>query len=131
MPLLKPPTDVDRAYGADFEDYAIDTHEWLSLVLLDSPRIDPDDKIDPFLSRYVPPGDTPTPRKLVKITWRGFISPNWAHKMFVQMLLATPRDQWFGYCVDGFCEGSSGSGKHCTILKLADAPNEYVLWDIS
>ncbi|KAI9051010.1 hypothetical protein LZ554_005118 [Drepanopeziza brunnea f. sp. 'monogermtubi'] len=130
VPSLLPPTDVDKAYGADFEDYAVETQEWLSLVLLGSPRIDPDDKIDPALSRYVLPGDTLTACKLVKITWRGFISPSWAHKMFVQLLLATPREGWFAYFVDGFSESSLGNGKHCTILKLPNAPNEYVLWDI-
>ncbi|CAL3963846.1 unnamed protein product [Diplocarpon coronariae] len=130
MPSLQPPTDVDMSYGADFEDYAVEVQEWLSLVLLNSPRIHPDDKIDSFLSRYVPPGDTLTSCKLVKIAWRGFLSPSWAHKMFVQVLLATPGHGWFAYCVDGSGESPSGNGRHCTILRLPDAPNEYVLWDI-
>ncbi|KAH8802061.1 ribonuclease P 40kDa subunit-domain-containing protein [Hyaloscypha sp. PMI_1271] len=52
MPSIKPPTEVDPSYGADFEDYAVDIHEWLSLVLLESPRINSDDKIDSFLTRY-------------------------------------------------------------------------------
>lgn len=131
MPSLQPPIEVDKSYGADFEDYAAETNEWLSLILLNSPRINPDDKIDPFLSRYVPPGDTLTPCKLVKITWRGFLSPRWAHKMFVQMLLATPRSGWFAFCVDEFGGVAAGHGKHCTTLKLPDTPNEYVLWEIA
>lgn len=131
VPSLHPPTEVDKSYGADFEDYAVETQEWLSLVLLNSPRIDPGDQIDPVLSRYVPPGDTLSSSKLVKITWRGFLSPSWAHKMFVELLLATPRTGWFTYCVDGFGEDSSGNGKHCMILKLPDTPREYVLWDIA
>lgn len=129
MPSLKPPTG--SSYEADFEDYAVDIHEWLALVLLNSPRLDPDDMIDSFLSRYAPPGDTHTPCKLVKITWRGFLSPRWAHQLFVQTLLSMPKDGWFALCVDGFGEASVGGAKHCTIMKLPDAPNEYVLWELS
>lgn len=131
MPSLKPPTELDPSYGADFEDYAVDTHEWLSLVLLGSPRINPDDKIDPFLSRYVPPGDTFTSSKLVKVTWRGFVSPSWVHKLFVHLLLAVPQDAWFAYAVVGFGGGPLGESENCTTLKLPDAPNEYVLWEVA
>jgi ribonuclease P/MRP protein subunit RPP40 len=131
MPSLKPPTEVEASYDEDFEDYAVDIHEWLSLVLLESPRLNPDDNIDPFLSRYVPPGDTFTNSKLVKVTWQGFISPSWAHKSFVQMLLAVPQDAWFAYCVVGFGDGPLGESKNCTILKLPDTPKEFVLWGIA
>ena len=131
MPSLKPATEVDPSYGADFEDYAVDVYEWLSLVLLESPRIKSEDKIDPFLSRYVPPGDSFTDSKIVKLTWQGFISPSWAHKTFVQMLLAVPQDAWFGYCVVGFGDGPLGESKICTILKLPDAAKEFVSWEIS
>jgi len=130
MPALKPPTDVNESYGTDFEDYAVETHEWLSLIQLDSPRINPDDKIDSFLSRYVPPGDSSTICTLVKITWQGFLAPSWAHKIFVQALLAIPRDMWFAYCVAGFVEGVLDESRNCTILKVPDGPSEYVLWDI-
>ncbi|KAK0104763.1 hypothetical protein ONS95_005033 [Cadophora gregata] len=130
-PSLRPPTDPDESYGGDFEDYAVETQEWLSLILLNSPRITPGDKIDPYLSRYVVPGDTQTSCKLVRVTWRGFLSPTWAHRIFVLMLLATPKSGWFAYFVDGFGKGSPGYGKHCTILKLPDAQNEYVSWEIA
>jgi ribonuclease P/MRP protein subunit RPP40 len=131
MPALKPPTDVDPSYSADFEDYAADVHEWLSLVLLDSPRINANDKIDTFLSRYVPPGDPFTNCNIIKVTWRGFLSPSWAHKTFVQILLAVPQDSWFAYCVIGFGDGPLGRSKSSITLKLPDALNEYVLWDLA
>jgi ribonuclease P/MRP protein subunit RPP40 len=130
MPPLKPPADVNEPYGTNFEDYAVETLEWISLIQLDSPRINPDDKIDSFLSRYVPLGDSSTVCKLVKITWQGFLAPSWAHKIFVQVLLAIPRDVWFAYCVAGFGEEALDESRNCTILKVPDAPNEYVLWEI-
>jgi len=130
MASLKPPSVVDPSYGSDFEDYAFEIHEWLSLVLLESPRLNPNDKIDFFLSRYVPPGQSVASSKLVKITWRGFLSPYWAHKMFVRALLAAPQDAWFAYSVVSFGEGWPG-GNDCTILRLPDTPNEYVLWEVA
>jgi ribonucleases P/MRP protein subunit RPP40 len=131
MPSLKPPSEVDPSYGAEFEDYAVDIHDWLSLVLLESPRINSDDKIDPFLSRYAPPGDSFKDTKLLKVTWQGFMSSSWAHQIYVQMLLAVPKDAWFAYSVVGFGDGPLGESKVCTILKLPDAPNEFVSWEIS
>jgi len=130
-PPLEPPTEVDPSYGADFEDYAVDLHEWLSLILLDSPRILADDKIDPYLSRYVPPGDPSTSCTMVKVKWRGFISAFWARNALVQILQAAPRDSWFVFSVDGFGNDPLGESRSSTILKLPKAPTEYVLWEIA
>jgi len=127
-PSLKPPTEVDKNYSADFEDFATEIYEWLSLVMLNSPRIDPDDKIDPILSRYAPPGEDLESCKVVKIVWHGFLSPSWAHKLFVQTLVALPQDAWFAYCTSGF---GLPETKNCTILKLPNAPKEYILWEIA
>lgn len=128
IPPLEPPQEKDPIYKGDFEDFAADIYEWLSLVMLNSPRIDPNDKIDPVLSRYSVPGDLVIGGKLVKITWRGFISPAWTHSMLVSILLAFPQDAWFGYCVSGFPIKES---KDCMILKIPDAAGEYFLWDIA
>ena len=132
LPTLKPPSDIDASNGADFEDYAVEMHEWLSLALVESPRIRSDDNIDRFLSRYVLSGGvSTTSSSIIKITWQGFLSPSWAHKKFVQALLAAPQDLWFAYYVVGFGESFLGGNKDCTILKLPNAPNEYVLWEVA
>lgn len=131
LPTLKPPSDSDASYGADFEDYAVEMHEWLSLALVESVRIRSDDNIDSFLSRYVPPGASTTSSTIVKVTWHGFLSPFWARQKFVQALLAAPQDVWFAYYVVGFGESFLGSNRDCTILKLPNAPNEYVLWEVA
>jgi ribonuclease P/MRP protein subunit RPP40 len=131
MPSLKPPTDTSSEYGDDFKDFAVETHEWLSLISLNSPRVNPDDQIDSFLSRYVPPGESTTRSNLVKITWRGFLSPSWAHKLFVHALLNVPQEVWFVYYVGGFGGVRVEGSKDCTILKVPDAPNEYLLWEVA
>jgi ribonuclease P/MRP protein subunit RPP40 len=131
MPLLKPTVESNDNYGPDFQEFAAETHEWLSLVSLDSPRVKSTDKIDPFLSRYTPPGNPDTTDSLVKVTWTGFISPSWTHKTFVQNFLAIPRKSWLSYYVGSFGETWNGEGKNSTILKVPDASNEYVLWEVS
>jgi ribonuclease P/MRP protein subunit RPP40 len=129
-PSLKPPTKTNSEYDGDFEDFVVETHEWLSLISLGSPRINPADQIDSFLSRYVPPGMSIESSKLVKITWRGFLPPSWVHKTFAQALLACPSNLWFAYYVCGFGEGWSSRTKDCTILKLPDSQKEYLLWEV-
>ena len=127
-PSLEPPIAPNPKYDGDFEDFAVEMHEWLSLVSLGSPRIDPNDRIDPVLSRYLSPGELTKSSKLVKITWQGFQSASWVHKSFAQVVLSSPNDSWFAFTVCGFGEGCSGRSKDCTILKLPD--KEYVLWEI-
>jgi ribonuclease P/MRP protein subunit RPP40 len=132
MPSLKPPTVVDESYGADFDDYAVEMQEWLSLILLDSPRILADDKIDTYLSRYVPPGNPSTTCKLIKVSWGGFMSAFQVRDVFVRMLRDVPRESWFAFCIHGFGEGLLGKSKGCSILKLPKTlPTEYMLWEIA
>ncbi|KUJ07937.1 uncharacterized protein LY89DRAFT_691255 [Mollisia scopiformis] len=131
MPSLVPPTEVDSAYGADFEDYAVEMYEWLSLLQLDSPRILADDKTDPFLSRYNISGDTSTNCSLVKVNWRGFMSAFWVRDAFVQILQVIPREAWFVFRADEVGCGPHKQNRSCTIVKLPKAPTEYMLWEIA
>lgn len=132
MPPLLPPIESDDSYGADFDDYAVEMHEWLSLILLESPRILADDKIDAYLSRYVTPGNPLTTGNLVKASWYGFMSAFWVRDIFVRILQAVPRESWFAFCVHGFSEGPLGKSKSCSVMKLPKAqPTEYMLWEIA
>lgn len=131
IPPLQPPVDVGSEYDEDFEDFAFETQEWLSLVSLNSPRIKADDQIDSFLSRYVSPGESKTPANIVKITWRGFFSPEWAHKMLVQAFVALPKSAWFVFSVAGFEDSWSEGSKGCTVLRVPDTQKEYVVWEIA
>ena len=131
VPSLQPPTTLDPAYDGDFEDYSAEVHEWLALILLESPRISKDDDIDPLLSRYVVTGDSVASSSLTKVTWQGFLSPMWAHKAFVQILLAIPQDGWFSYVLSGFSNGWFNECKTSTILKIPGSSCEYMLWEIA
>ena len=71
----------------ELEDYAIELHEWLSLVSMHSPRVICNDQIDPYLSRYrVPERDTATSSKLVTVEWSGFLPSSWIRDLFVEVV---------------------------------------------
>ena len=84
VPILStaPALDCDD----DFEDWALETYEWLSLVGLKSPRIVVNDAIDPFLSRYqVPDSDLGKIFNMVALTWTGLIPVSWIMQLFIHL----------------------------------------------
>ncbi|KAL8672555.1 MAG: hypothetical protein Q9168_002991 [Polycauliona sp. 1 TL-2023] len=79
-----------RGLPEDFsvlEDRVVAMDEWLSLVMLQSPRIRQDDDIDPYLSRYhkpiEPDASASEVRSLVCLRWHGFIPGAWLRQLFV------------------------------------------------
>lgn len=84
VPNLSPPHSLDSGDG--FEDWALDTYEWLSLLAMGSPRICSEDAIDPFLSRYqVPDGNEENIINMITLKWTGFITAPWIRQMFVHL----------------------------------------------
>ncbi len=90
VPKLEPPTWDGDLFKEDLEEYAVEIHEWLSLVRLESPRVNVNDQIDPFLSRYSIPGSSnypaEKPTELVRLRWEGFMSPSWVNTTFLTLL---------------------------------------------
>ncbi|CAM1507392.1 Fc.00g070330.m01.CDS01 [Cosmosporella sp. VM-42] len=62
LPVLQPPLDIPIEILATgdrtaLEETTTEFYEWLSLIRLGSPRVEPHDDIDPYLSRYrIPEG---------------------------------------------------------------------------
>lgn len=87
--VLVPPLNLstlpsDRATA---EDWAIEFHEWLSLVVLGSRRVKANDDIDPYLCRYrVPDEEAATPKKLVHLQWSGFLPAQWIRSLFLELM---------------------------------------------
>ena len=133
VPLLRPPSADSFIEGVDdFGDFSTDIYEWLSLVQLESPRVNADDSIDPFLSRYTVP-ETPADsiaEPLVKISWHGFLSPAWAHKSFVEAVIAASSKSWFACALSGFEQSLPAGSRDCTILKIPGRSSEYMLWEV-
>lgn len=102
--------------------------EWLGLVLLDSPRVDPKDTIDPYLCRYDLPeavlGDAREAmarRKLHHIQWRGLLPSRFVSSL-VLMTKKEAEADWFALNVSVF--GGSTYSMICRNGK------EVLLWDV-
>ena len=82
VPDLSPLQCLDFDDG--FEDWALETYEWLNLVSIESPRICFEDTIDPFLSRYqVPDSESGKVSDMAILTWTGLIPNFWIRKLFI------------------------------------------------
>lgn len=80
-----PPLTTSAADPGD-PDWALETHEWLDMVALQSPRVQASDSIDPYLSRYrVPDVDNAETYNLVSVSWKGFIPSEWIRGLFIQL----------------------------------------------
>ncbi|KAI2472668.1 ribonuclease P 40kDa subunit [Annulohypoxylon bovei var. microspora] len=133
VPSLKPPPAIISSHNRlDLEDFSTEIYEWLSLVRLGSPRVNVDDKIDPYLSCYAVPGDSEDVRneKLCRISWQGFIPPKWTQQTWADVIRALPSKSWFSMSVTSFPKGVVGDSADCTILRPPNSPGEYFLWDI-
>lgn len=128
VPNFVPPTNSVSSVLDDFDDFATELYEWLSLVRLQSPRIQVGDQIDPYLSRYqAPEGDE---AKVCKISWQGFLAPSWARQALIDIITALPLKAWFSFSTTTFSKGLAGDNSECTILRLPGSSGEYLLWEV-
>ena len=69
------------------EYWATEIHEWLSLIALQSPRVEAQDDIDPYLCRYeVPNCDAAAEvQDLVSVKWNGLLPNSWIQSLFVEL----------------------------------------------
>lgn len=73
------------------ENCVIEMDEWLNLVMLQSPRIQQNDHIDPYLCRYRPPDESSSEiRRLVSLRWSGFIPATWIRRLFLVLRYVLP-----------------------------------------
>jgi ribonuclease P/MRP protein subunit RPP40 len=80
------PTAATASPPAGFEDDALEILEWLDLLTLQSPRLDPHDKIDPYLCRYALERPAVRPQAFVLLNWRGFLPAAWIRKLFLECM---------------------------------------------
>jgi ribonuclease P/MRP protein subunit RPP40 len=79
-PMRLPSTD-------DHEEEQMQIVEWIDLVRMGSPRLDPNDKIDQYLSRYeIPDAESASVVEVVQVSWRGFVMAEWIRELYVQCL---------------------------------------------
>ncbi|KAI2617686.1 ribonuclease P 40kDa subunit [Hypomontagnella submonticulosa] len=133
IPALKPPAAIlSSSNRLDLDEFAEEIYEWLSLIRLESPRVNADDKVDPYLCDYTVPGNSEDIQtgKLCRISWQGFIPPKWTQRILADVILAIPSKSWFSLSTTTFARGIVGDSADCTILRPPNSPGEYFLWDI-
>lgn len=131
-PLAPPPAIISDCERDELPEFASEVYEWLSLLRLRSPRVSSADSVDPYLSRYRPPGEPgqwPVAR-LVTVVWDGLLPPCLARNLLVETILALPAQSWFSISVSAFPRGFSGDTAETTFLRPPGSPSEYLLWDI-
>ncbi|KAI0145625.1 ribonuclease P 40kDa subunit-domain-containing protein [Xylariaceae sp. FL1272] len=133
MPCLQPPTTLTTGNSrSDLDEFATELYEWLSLIRLESPRVEANDNVDPYLSAYTVPG-IPSEAKqgaLSKFSWQGFIPPSWVARTLAEVIQTLPAKSWFSLSATPFTRGAMGHGAECTIMRPPNSAGEYFQWEI-
>lgn len=78
---------MDPASEGESQETLGSLSEWLAMVQLDSPRVSPEDQVDPYLCRYaVPDVGSSSTTVLMKLKWHGLIPSSWTTQLFVALL---------------------------------------------
>jgi ribonuclease P/MRP protein subunit RPP40 len=134
VPLKMPPSIITSADRPGLEEWASALYEWFSLIRLMSPRVEAQDSIDPFLSRYDAPtmdadGEAGTMR-LCKMSWQGLLSADWLHELLAEVMVACPTQAWVFMSATAFSRTVTGSSTEIAFLRPPEAGREYLLWEI-
>lgn len=126
LELVVPLTQVPEAIADT--DYQEELLEWIGLILIGSPRLSSNDKIDPYICRYQLPHAfisdeqrTGNIQRLTHLRWRGLLS-----NAFVSRILWIVKEQqgreWF------LVNGISFEGMTYTIMFGRNA--EVLVWEM-
>ncbi|MCJ1436331.1 Ribonuclease P protein subunit p40 [Xylographa pallens] len=113
----------------DAEDDDLGRLEWLDLVALESPRILPNDRVDPFLCQYeVPDSGRARPTKVTILSWRGFMPAEWIKKLYLECYRSLKRQDSWGVQKQGL--GWIALSASAFKMEAVDGPEGYVLLTI-
>ncbi|KAK0620008.1 ribonuclease P 40kDa subunit-domain-containing protein [Immersiella caudata] len=131
VPPLQPTAKLmDSHSREDLECFSTELYEWLSLVRLESPRINHKDDIDPFLCRYRTPGSGDL-TEIYKISWQGYLSSKWCRDTLVHLMANIPtKSSWFSFSTTSFSKAVAGDNAECTILRPPTSTGEYLMWEV-
>ncbi|KAF5022336.1 hypothetical protein F66182_5623 [Fusarium sp. NRRL 66182] len=134
LAVLQPSLEIGPEILGDndreaLEYFSTECYEWLSLIRLGSSRIEPQDNIDPYLSRYCLSDDFAKESMVCKLSWEGLISAQWLRCLLRDMLVACPSATWFSLSATCFSKGVAGSSDDLTILRPPHAAGKYLMWE--
>lgn len=101
------------------DEFVTEIYEWLSLIRLQSPRIDPSDDIDPYLSRYqLPQSRDGNPTNLCKVSWQGFFSSRWVRQILIDAATTVPSKSWFALSMTTMATSKTLAGEEDDVVVL-------------
>jgi ribonucleases P/MRP protein subunit RPP40 len=139
--VLVPRLGGEMLEGLQDMESSMDLLEWMHLAAMESPRVRKGDRIDDYLSRYQVPNftrgaeekDAPVSRNLVRVRWRGFMTPTFVKEIYLFLRrngIGGGKDQpvdlgqkWFAMTANAF----GGYGGCYTILQFAG--RDILLWE--
>lgn len=130
LPEMLHTTSSTAADHAGLEERGTDLYEWLSLVRLESARVEPDDNIDPYLSRYCVTGKTSERLNICKITWQGFIGTTWLRDLARDAVAVCPRRSWLSIIATSSHCVEMGVNAESVLLRPPGQEDQYLMWQI-
>ncbi|KAG6000599.1 hypothetical protein E4U21_005290 [Claviceps maximensis] len=117
------------------QEIGLHVYEWLSLLRLESPRLQYGDSIDTFLSRYkVADGEHGERQQtaVCKISWIGLIGATWFQTLVRDVLAVQPAGGWLSVSSNSFRDVSlSGNMSELVILRPSIKDDQYVMWTLN
>ncbi|KAG5984621.1 hypothetical protein E4U55_003954 [Claviceps digitariae] len=135
-----PALDIGSSFSKDgspreTQQIGLHVYEWLSLLRLESPRVQSGDSIDTFLSRYKVASNEHSEHEhtgVCKISWVGLIGATWFQTLVRDLLAAHPAEGWLSVSSNSFHDVSlSGNGSELVILRPSAKENQYIMWTLN
>lgn len=114
----------------ELETFSTEIYEWLSLIRLGSPRVEANDDVDSYLSRYRAPQDADGRMKVCKVSWQGFITTQWLREVLVNLLTKCPSQSWWSISATEFAKNIPSSNSELVLLRPPNVTGEYLMWEI-
>ncbi|KAG5925545.1 hypothetical protein E4U42_004187 [Claviceps africana] len=140
--ITSPPPTIDNGLSfwengsrRELQEVGLQVYEWLSLLRLESPRVQSGDSIDTFLSRYKAVGGEYSEGEqsdVCRISWVGLIGSTWFQALVDDVLAVHPAEGWLSVSSNGFDDvNMSGKGSELVLLRPSKRDDQYMMWTLN
>ncbi|KAG5952223.1 hypothetical protein E4U58_000889 [Claviceps cyperi] len=113
----------------DMQEIGLCVYEWLSLLKMESPRVQYGDNVDTFLSRYRVASRDREQVRICRISWVGLIGTTWFQNLVRDVMTANATEGWLSFGSNSFHDVSlSGIGSELVMLRPSTKEDQYLTW---
>ncbi|KAG6044035.1 hypothetical protein E4U39_003860 [Claviceps sp. Clav50 group G5] len=113
----------------DMQEIGLCVYEWLSLLRLESPRVQYGDDVDTFLSRYRVASRDREQVRVCRISWVGLIGTTWFQNLVRDVMTVNATEGWLSFSSNSFYDVSlSGIGSELVMLRPSTKEDQYLTW---